>query len=303
MSGMSIITPLAITNAMLSSCTVAEPDTGELAWTSGTTYAVKDRRYYLHGIYERLIAGAGVITPDIDTTNWAYVKPTNRWSSLDNVIGTSTTSATSPLTYVFVPGQGFGGIYLAEMVGKTVTVSVKDRPGGTVVYNTTVSLDGSLITSFYDWLFSEYIQKTDLVLTDLPSQWPACELTVTIASTTAISCGVIKFGPLLMVGDTTFGAKVGVVSYGKKTKDAYGNYSFVDRGFARKADFSVVISKAYFNKIFRLLSGYSVTPAVYIGSDVGGLEPLILYGVYQDFYVVVDNFLTQTCTLQIEGLI
>lgn len=305
MSGMSILTPLTVTDAMLSSCTVTEPDsTGtEIAWVTGTTYALKDRRYYLHKIYERVVAGAGAITPDLDTTNWAYVKPTNRWSSLDNVIGTSTTAATSPLTYVFVPGQGIGGVYFAELLGKSVTVSMKDRPGGNTVYNTTVNLDGSLISSIYDWLFVEYLQKTDTVLTDLPSQWPACELTVTVASTTAVACGVIKFGYLLAVGVTTYGAKVGILSYGKKTKDAYGNYSFLDRGYARKGDFSVVISKADFNKIFRLLSGYSVTPAVYIGSDVGGLEPLIVYGVFQDFYIVVDNFLTQTCTLQIEGLI
>lgn len=59
-------------NQLDAAVSVAVGAAGAIAWVSGTTYAVGNVRYstvnYL--AYRRKTAGAGVIDPSLDTTNW-----------------------------------------------------------------------------------------------------------------------------------------------------------------------------------------------------------------------------------------
>ncbi len=62
----------------------------------------------------------------------------------DSSVGTLTTAEGS-LTVVLRPGA-VGGLALLELSGKSLTVTMRDAPGGTVIYNKTVALDLSLIS-------------------------------------------------------------------------------------------------------------------------------------------------------------
>lgn len=298
---MSIIKPNVLTDAGLTSSTAPENDFAE--WAAATAYAVgaKVIRLSTHRIYERLVAGTTATAPESDTTNWLDIAPTNRWAMFDNAVGTVTTVA-SNLTVVLRPG-GTSGLALLELVGLQAQITMKDAPGGTIIYSKTVVLDGTMITSFYEWFYTDLAQLTDLVLTDLPVHFVSNELTVSITGTSNVSCGICHFGEVEHIGQTQAGASVGIVDYSKKTVDAFGNYSITQRAFSKRSDIKLVTEAAQFNRIFRALASVRSTPCVYIGTESVGFEPLIVYGFYKDFSIDVAYPSFHLCNLSIEGLI
>jgi hypothetical protein len=221
---------------------------------------------------------------------------------MDNVVGTKTTRA-SPLTVVLSPGA-VGGLALMELTGKEAVVSMKNTTGGSTVYNKTISLDGSLITSFYDFFFALYEQLETVVLTDLPFSYYAPELTVSITATTgSVACGVFKLGELIDIGGTEYGATSGITDYSRKERDVFGNYSVVERTFSKRSNFKVHTNAVDYNRISKRLTEVRATPAVWVGTDVSGYEPLIIYGFVKDWSVDVAYPTVNYCNLDIEGII
>lgn len=301
---MSIIKPNVLTDVGLTSSTA--PETDFPAWNAATAYLEGDKviRTSTHRIYQRLIAGTTATAPELDATNWLDIAPTNRWAMFDSAVGTVTT-VVGDLTVVMRPGA-VGGIALLELIGKEVEITMKDAPAGTVIYSKTVLLDGTMITSFYDWFYEPYAQLTDLVLTDMPVHFVSNELTVSITGITAladVACGVCHMGEVLDIGQTQAGAQVGIVDYSRKSVDAFGNYSITQRAFSKRSDIKLLTDAGQFNRIFRALSGIRSTPCIYIATGTPGFEPLIIYGFYKDFSIDVAYDQHHLCNLSIEGLI
>ena len=302
---MKLIKPTVLTDAMLVSSTA--PETDYTAWNAATAYVVGNKCILVstHRIYECLVNNTN-FSPDVNLTGltpkWLDIAPTNRWAMFDNVVGTATSIA-SPLTTVLTPGL-VSGVYLGELVGASAVVSMKSAVAGDTVYSETISLDGTIITSFYDWFFQPYIQLTDFVLTDLPFHYAAPELTITITSTSGnVECGVCKFGESITIGGTEYGATAGIVDYSVKTQDAFGNYTIVERSFSKRATFKVSTDLTDFNRIFRTLSSLRATPVIWIGTEVAHYEPLLVYGFFRDFSIDVAYPTMNYCSLDIEGLI
>lgn len=304
MSGMKVIRPTTITTAMLTSSTVPEPhpESGESLWVSGTTYGVGAVviQPTTHMRYERTVAGTSTIVPENDLTNWIEAGPTLRWAMFDRKIGTASTGATA-ITVVMRPGS-ISGLGMLELVGRQVVVAVKDAPGGTTVYSRTINLDGTQITSVYEWFFLDFEQLSDFVLTDLPQHFAACELTVTISSTKPVSVGVLQVGQVLAVGRTSMGATVGIIDYSKKDRDRFGNFDVDEGDFSKRGNLQVLTPASGFNKIFRSLAALRAIPCIYIGADQIGFEPLIIYGFFKDFSMVIPYSQYHLCNLEIEGL-
>ena len=306
MTGMKVIKPTVITDAMFTSSTVAEPDAtvGEVAWSAATSYATGAVviRTSTHMKYER-IGGSGVhaTPPESAPLLWLAVGPTNRWAMFDRKIGTLTSAATT-FTTVMRPGA-ISGLGVLEAAGRTSVITYKDAPGGTVVYLKTVDLDGSLITSFYEWFFAEFEQLTDFVLTDLPEHYTSGELTVQMNGTTGVSAGVLQVGRVLDVGKTLIGSTVDIIDYSRKNVDPIdGTVDVLERTFSKRISLQVLTEASNFNKIFRSLAALRATPCIYIGTGNAGFEPLIGYGFYKSFSMVVAYSKNHLCNLEIEGL-
>lgn len=299
----SIIKPSPVSDAMLSSSTVAETD--YTAWSATTNYTVGTRVMRavtgLHRNYENRIAGVDASTPETAPTRWTDIGPTNKWAMFDDVVGTVTQAATN-LTVVLRPGA-VGGLALLELTGNQAIITMKNAPGGSIVYSKTVSLDGTLISSFYEWFYTEYEQLTDVVLSDLPAHFFTPELTISITSSSTVSCGVCKFGGVIAIGSAQNGATVGIVDYSRKSVDPFGNYSITKRAFSKRADLKIITEAVQFNRIFRTLADIRSTPCIFIGTEIPGYEPLIVYGFYKDFTIDVAYPSAHLCNLSIEGLI
>lgn len=302
MSGAKIIKPTVITDSILSSSSVAEPDAGEVLWNGSTAYSVDFVviRTTTHRKYRRLVAGTTSTAPENDSVNWLDIGPTNRWAAFDRKVGTVTTASTS-ISYVLRPGAT-SGIGALELVGRQFQATLRDGAGGVVVYDKAISLDGSVITSIYDWLVADFEQLTDVVLTDLPSNYASGELTIQITGTSGVSVGVLQTGKVIELGGTLYGASVGILDYSRKDTDAFGNMDVLERSYSKHMNLQVITAKADFNKLYRIFASLRATPCIYIGVDEFGFEPMINYGFYKDFGITVSYPQHHLLNIEIEGL-
>lgn len=304
-----VLIPTAITDAMLTSCTVAEPASGETEWNAATSYTIGQEaiRTSTHKRYKRLVAGVTAklpeddLIPPNDTTpaNWLDIGATNRWAQFDKKVGTKTT-ASGDLTVVLRPGS-VEGLALLDLRGTSVDVVVREVSGGAVVYTRTVDLDGSLIASVYDWMYGEYIQKLNVVLTDLPGQYPSAEITITVRGT-ATAVGSTAIGRVHGLGVTEYGAGAGIINWGKVADDGFGNRTWIEGEYANRVTLPIVANKSDMNRLHRQLAAVRSTPCVYIGSSLEDYEPLVCYGVYRDLYITVPYFSMIQMNLEIDGL-
>jgi hypothetical protein len=299
---MKLIKPTIVTDAMLTSSTVPETDYPE--WSAATAYVAGNTviRSATHRIYECLINHTNAVPEDnlTGTAKWLDIGPTNRWAMFDDVVGTET-QLSSELTVVLRPGA-ISGIAFMELTGKDIEITLKDAPAGSTAYHRLISLDGSIITSFYDWFFQPYEQMTDFVLTDLPFHYDSPELTITITSVN-VACGACKFGEVIDLGDAEYGVTAGITDYSRKERDTFGRYLIVERSFSKRADFKIVIEPSHFNRIHRALARVRATACVWIGVDGPGFEPLLIYGFYKDFSIDIAYPSFYYCNIELEGLI
>lgn len=297
-----MIVPAMITDAMLVSCTVAEPAAGEAAWNSATAYTVGQEviRTATHRKYKRIVAGTTATEPENDTTNWLDIGATNRWAQFDRKVGSKTTGTTS-VTTVIKPGSA-EGLALLDVVGTSVDVTVRETTGGAVVYTRSISLDDSVVSSVYDWMYGEYTQRLNVVLTDLPGQYPSCEITVTVNSTSGGSIGVLSAGRVHALGATEYGAGAGIINWGKVTDDGFGNREWLEGEWANRVTLPIVANRNEMARLHRQLAKVRSTPCIYIGCSLAEFEPLVCYGVYRDLYITVPYYSVVQMNLEIDGL-
>lgn len=297
-----MIVPATITDAMLVSCTVAEPASGETAWNAATAYTVGQEaiRTTTHRKYRRIVAGTTPTAPESDTTNWLDIGATNRWAQFDRKVGSKTTGTTS-VTTVIKPGSA-EGLALLDVVGTSVDVAMRETTGGAVVYTRSIDLDASIVTSVYDWMYGEYAQRLNVVLTDLPGQFPSGEITVTVNSTSGAAIGVLAAGRVQALGATEYGAGAGIINWGKVTDDGFGNREWLEGDWANRVTLPIVANRSDMARLHRQLAAVRSTPCIYIGSALADYEPLVCYGVFRDLYITVPYFSTVQLNLEVDGL-
>ncbi|WP_137171444.1 hypothetical protein [Massilia sp. HP4] len=299
---MKIIKPTVITDAMLVSSSVPEPDAGEEVWVASKAYAAGNVviRTTTHRKYERKVAGTSSTAPESDPTNWFDIGPTNRWAMFDRKVGTTTTAATSVVVALRV--GGVSGIGALELTGRELKATLRDAPGGAIVYTKTIVLDGTIIESVYEWFFADFEQQTDAVMIDLPQHFTNGELTIELTGTSGVEIGVLQAGQVIEVGMTKKGASVGITDFSKKERDVFGNFDILERTWSKNSSMQVLTDARDFNKIYRRLASIRAVPCIYIGTDRVGFEPMITYGFYKDFGITVDYEHSHLLNIEIEGL-
>lgn len=301
---MKVIKPLNITDSVLLSSTV--PETDHPAWNASTVYSTGNRviRTNVHRIYEYIldVSESNSSLPELTPSRWLEISPTNRWNMFDSKVGTVTTV---PLNLTVSLSTGIvSGVSALGLSGKTAQVQMKDSVGGTIVYDRTITLDGSLITSFYEWFYEDFEQLTDISLTDLPSHYYNPEVIFKVQATTGnVSCGTFVVGKAYTLGQSQYGASVGIISYSTKQADTFGNITVVKRQNSKRNNLQLMTDKSLFNKTFKLLSELDSIPCIYIGTEVLGYEPLIVYGFWKDFSIEVAYPTMNLTNIEIEGLV
>lgn len=301
---MKFIRPSAITTANLISSSVAETDYS--AWSAATTYAIGNRviSTTTHRIYESAQDANLNHDPVTDTSNpawWIDIGPTNRWAMFDRAVGTITTGAT-PLAVTIAPGI-VNSLALLDLYASGVTVTITDGLAGPTVFSQSYTLgDSAELFDWYMYFFDPIIQKDSLIVENLPP-YTAAHITISIASAGAnAECGTLSLGTMVEVGQTRYGAEIGILDYSKKETDIFGITSVLERAYAKRIEARVLIDNDRLDYIARQLSAVRATPCVWAADNSGGYSSMVAYGFYKDWRINISYPNQSDASLTIEGL-
>lgn len=300
---MKVLRPVAITDSMLISSTVPEPDGAETAWDSGTTYGEGDEVYLAstHRLYRSKQAANTNKAPATESDWWLDIGGTNRWAMFDDYVSTLS-SDTTTLEVTVAPGL-VDALFLYGMVGETAEVVMRDGLGGPVVYTRSLTLQAPNMSDWYAYYFEPNRQIPIFALTDLPPYLNA-HITVTIEGTGTVSCGLCQPGRTYYIGQTFAGARAGIRDYSRKTTDADTGFTVLEqRKYAKTLDATVRIERQRMSDVHQQLEDLRATACAWIADDTAQITPLSVYGFYRDMYLTVQYATFGVYTLQIEGMV
>lgn len=295
---MKVIKPITITESMLVSSSA--PETDYAAYAPATNYTVGQRVIYLHKIWECVQTPNTGNTPGTDPLYWAELGATNRWLMFDGEVSTQTSVASS-LAVTVAPILLANSLALLEVDGTALDVTVTDGPGGPVIYSHSQSLEGSIISDWYQYFYEPFIPLREVLLTDLPA-YGSSKITVSVTGLGTINVGAMILGTAYFLGDTQTGASAGITDYSRKDTSAAGVPTFVKRKYSKRMSVQLMLDNAALTKVQRVLADLRATPCVWIGTDVPGYEPLTMFGWYSDFSLDVAYQNVSYCNLEILGL-
>ena len=298
---MKLIKPVPINLSVLTSRNVPENDYAE--WAYCTEYAVGTRviRTSFHRVYECIKIDNALQSPSlVDSIYWLEISKTNRWKMFDAGWGSQTAIAT-PLTFNLSPVVIINSLALLNVAATSITVTVTNILSATI-YNKTFAMTVMAgVSDWYMYFYQDFIFKSDLVITDIPSVSNAL-ITVSIINTGSTSkCGNCVIGTYYDIGNTQYGASAGIVDYSGKTTDSFGNTTVVKRTYAKRMNTNLMINNDIVDDVFNLLATYRSTPLVWLGAE-SLYTSLIVYGFYKDFDINIAYPDYSSCSLTIEGL-
>lgn len=295
MSGPFILVPTKITDAILTSSSIAEPDTagGEVAWVTATAYVVGDERVDVttHSIYSCVKdAPARTVVPSADPFYWLRKGPTNRWAPFDTTIATVSLGV-SPYTIVLRPGF-FNSVTMYALNGYDIVVSVKDSPGGTEFYRFPAPVGSSATYTlqeppldWYDWAFGQIYQMDKLVLEGI-TPYPDAELTITItASAGKVGVGMVNVGDLRDIisldgdGGAEQGASAEPITYAVIETDRWGETVITDGPTATNLDVDVFMLREDADAALAVVQRVLGTPVSFITTTAPGHAGLNQFGL------------------------
>ena len=284
-----IIPVLPITDALLTSSTIAEPDTGDgAAYNAGTTYALEALVSKNHVNYESVQGGNTGNDPETDDgTWWTELTATNRWAVFDGFIQNQATQADSA-TWVITPGVITNSVSLFNLTGDSVTITVTDPTDG-LVYDETFSLvDNTAVIDAYTYFFSPIITVSNLCVTDLPP-YASAEISVTVTNTGATAAvGQITFGYSEIIGTTIDEVPLGINDFTRLNEDQFGRTSPVIRGYARTATPAIAVDSFRATYLEKRLADQRGIPTVWAFDTRYSDNQLAYLGYYESY-----NFLYQ----------
>ncbi len=297
-----VVQPLSITDSMVSAPNTNVPEADYAAWSSATTYAL-DARVILtstHKIYQSLQASNLNKDPTTQPLWWVEVSPTNKWALFDGAVSTQTKQATY-IKYTVTPGQTVNAIAALNLTNATQIVITVTSASAGVIYSKTVDVSPvPASASWWDWFFGVKRAQTQCVLVDLPS-YPDATIRFELYGGSALAIGVLLIGQQRAFGaGIKYGAKVGIQDYSRKEKNDFGDTVLVQRAFAKRADFELMVIADEVDSLQNFLSDVRAVPCLWIGST--DYEATTVFGFYKTFDILISYPSQSDCSLQIEGL-
>lgn len=296
-----VVSPLTVTPAMLVSSDVPETDYPE--WVAGTTYA-KDARVIVvaqHKVYQSTKDANTGNTPVGDSgANWLEVGATNRWKVFDQSI-TSQTARASQIQYRIKPGRAISALSALNISGATsMRVRVIDSTYG-VAYDRTVSLSRiPVATGWYPWYFGDRATPTQGTLFDLPSL-PTADIEITFTGNASLAVGTLLLGQQRVFAvSVRMGARIGIQDYSRKDVTAFGDTVIVERNFARRGNFDLLILAREVDELNNFLAANRAKLCLWIAST--RYEATTIYGIWQNFDIVINYYTHSDCSLEILGV-
>jgi hypothetical protein len=301
---MKVIKPIKVTDAILASSTIPEPDTGETVWTAGT-YTLGTRRILTstHKIYE-VVADPSTSDNPLDgiakkPATWIEVQPTNRWAMFDNV--NSTVSTGDNLTVSLTTGKVAAGLAAFGVSAESVNITCVSASAGEVYNRDIVMLNNDAVADWYTYFFEPIISIDQFILTDIPAY---SDLTTTITlSGTNNKIGTLVVGNVIDLGVALYGTNWQGLDFSKKERDQFGNVVLAAGRTADRLDYNIHTDTGRFGYVkqqLRLLTG---VPSVWIGNPDDVNDGTAVFGYYVDNQINIGNPAKLDVSITVESFI
>lgn len=299
---MRVIVPIAVTEGMLLSSSLAEDEYA--AWSSGTTYALAARAIKAHKVWESVQAGNLNHDPETDTAHtwWIEVGPSNRWAMFDEKPSTRSVAAASTLTLTLQPGVWITDVALVGFAGTSARVQVYESDGVTLLFDQKKPLPGIAETSFYRWFFRDRVViDGDIVFTGLPRRLNG-RIVVTLTGPGEVSLGVLAIGVGHAVGSTLAPSTSDLIDYSRVQTDELGDTTITRRKRARRASYQVFLPNADVPRVRALRDRISSVMCVFVGSQLGNQQSALLaYGLFTRFPLEIGGTTHSTYSMEVQG--
>ena len=283
----------------------------ETAWLLASVFNYGDTIRDGHYLYQ--YAGQdgtnSILTPSVDSIGlnpvWVEYAPSNYYAMLDG----KTSNQTSNLNTIVitVACSNYDTISLLNIEGVSVDLSLYDNTSASVVYTNSIDLtDTTEIVDFYTYCFNPFTFLPSIYVDTMPLYNDA-ELTITLTATTGSDAkiGRLVFGRSFYVGDTSYGASLGLESYSSKVTDEFGNVSLVHRGSVNLDTYQVYIPTNKVPMLIRKGQELDAIPILFImdESSTSNLQNLLNYGYWQTFNMIIPNPVKSTMSITVKGIL
>lgn len=287
-TGLSVNTIYYVRNATTDTFELSETSGGASINTSGTQSGT-------HTLYSNPNKGYALT----DTAKWLDLGSNNRHAMFDNSNSTQTECGEDIVVVLTVDGRA-DAVSVLNMVAATVRIVMTTALDGTLYDETHDLVSDSGVNNWYEYFFEPIIRKGDLVVYDLPSNAdPTFTITISDPGATA-KVGALVIGQHRDLGPLLYGARTGIQDYSRKEADDFGNFTIIERAFAKRAVFKVVVDNDKVDALSALLATYRATAVVWIGSD--DFTSTWIYGFYKDFSFEIAFMEQSYLNLELEGL-
>jgi hypothetical protein len=155
-------------------------------------------------------------------------------------------------------------------------------------------------SSWYAWFFEARTEQTQLVFSDLPS-YPNAVLRIDVTSSGTAYIGALVFGTERSIGmGVKQGVRLGIQDYSRKERNTWGDTVLVQRAYAKRVTFSMLVDNAELDNTFNLLTELRATPCLWIGTNLYGA--LSVFGFYANFEIAISYARYSDCSIDLESL-
>lgn len=287
-------------------------------WDSVTSFDANDTVVYdqviPHKVYKAAQANTNS-TPPTNPDDWVEESVSNKYKMLDNFV-TSQTSETDTFTATVSVSQAADKIYLLNIEGESVQLTMRSTVPAQVVGSVTIDLrtDGT-VSDWLEYFFGE-IGYDNQASWNLPGLYRSFEVDITITAATGqpASIGHVIIGQSKYLGGTMWGMKLGIEDYSTKQKNEFGETFLAQGDYSDTLEADVWIDTApdggAVDALKKQLASLRAIPCLWDGNNHTGdiatgtdNDAYRVLGFYQDFSIVVQYATVAQCSLQIEGLI
>lgn len=310
----SVLAPIAITASMITSATAggaALPEDPNPAWSSTGTYTSNQVAYVAstHRIYQSAKDGNLGNDPTLPAnqfdaagtvTWWIDAGPTNLFAMFDSLVSSQSTGA-SPFTITLTPGY-LNGFALFGLDADDLTVTVKDAPGGNLLYSYDAPLEGSAPSDYYEYFFDRFKPQTQFIASGI-DPYNNAEITLTLTKGSGLAkIGMFAIGDMRPIGAPLRGASVEPVDYSSITTDVFGNTTVIKRNNATGLVISCKMDIEDADSVLDTVKELLGVPVVVVGSSATMYEALTVFGL-MSARQQYDDYGEPTINITVKGTI
>jgi hypothetical protein len=234
-----------------------------------------------------------------DAAWWLDLGPTNRYRMFDQSNTSQTLNGESIDVTIEVTGRA-NSVSLLNIVGASLRVVMSTVEDGTL-YDETINLVSSGgVTNWWEYFFLPVTRYGDWTINDLPSNNnPTIRVVLTDPDATA-KIGSLVVGLSRNIGTVIYPSSIGIQDYSRKEADEFGNYTIVQRDFAKRASLKITVPENNVDALTTILAELRATPVVFVG--VESYRATWIYGFYKDWSWQFAGPNESYLVLELEGL-